>query len=210
MKKSIIVTTLFTVLPCVGHAQTQTTYGYPYSYNEQEYYQVAPTQSHPLRLFVAINTTIYNNIKYKESGEYIQTYKKNTTTLNNGGSIGIGVDINNGLFQLSFDPAYQKTKTSSETSLKLRADISLMPGTFRPYISAFGGLITVERDDYDIDESTFGYGVGIGAKYYINDNIFADLGLNYSKISFDIDLQDVDVTAEYTGIRLYAGFGYRF
>ncbi len=211
MKNSIITDVLFAVLPCVGYAETYAAAVPQYSYNESVYYQVTPAQSNSQpRLFVAINSDIYSALKYKESGDYIETYKEDTYTLNNSGSIGIGIDISDGIFQLSFNPGHQESEDVSVTIFDIKVDISLPTGDIRPYISLIGGLKTINIDDYDIEESTFGYGIGLGAKYYINDNMFTDLGLTYSKANFDVNVYEMDVEVDFTGISLHAGLGYRF
>lgn len=122
-------------------------------------------------------------------------------------SLSFGFEFENG--RVSINPAYMEIE-DEEKILSIKFIFDYMPirpyKRTQPYISLMVSANSIDIEYADISENTFGYGIGSGILYNINDNIFVNLGISYSFVEFDIE----DTSMEISGFAFNTGFGYRF
>lgn len=173
---------------------------------------LAAADKSPVRFFVEYGIGLYSDseTKFKESG--FPDEKSRASAFNDSGAVSVGVDING--VQLSIMPRYAKIDDVSVTAIWLNAvvpliyDVQALNGII-PYVTASAGWIRFSEDYLDIDESTFGYAIGAGIRYWFNDNVFITGGVGYETMKFK-NINGSPLSMEVSGFGLRTSLGYRF
>lgn len=115
-------------------------------------------------------------------------------------------------FRFSFNPTFIIKEDEEEIfSYKFRFDYVANSRNFRPYLGLIASFNYIDIEYADIQDNAFGYGAGFGVLYDISDNIFVNIGVNYTRVKFDIDVDyGYDISIKLSGVGLNAGFGFRF
>lgn len=176
-----------------------------------------------IRPFVGYDFSLAGNtnVKIKQSDQTIVKTESFAFNDNNVGSFGFGVELDD-VGAIYVTPSVERVKTraidgTTTTSKMTEIDTALniyltRKSNFKPFVSLSAGYISM---DGDFKTSGAAFGLGLGCKQYINDNVylFANAGYNFST---EMDVKQVNgapvtnVDMRVSGFDLSIGAGYRF
>lgn len=171
-------------------------------------FTASAAESARIRPFVEYGQTLFASTTTKVKLDGVSLGKEDTTELNGGGELSVGLDYNG--IQLAFAPSYLKTEDSTTTSLMLRLDVPFLQGKLQPYLSIGAGVGFISMDEPDISEAGFEYDVAVGVKYSFNDNVFVKGSFGYSAVTFNPKVYGYDMDIDMNAFTINTSLGYRF
>ena len=172
-----------------------------------------------IRPFVGydINLASSSNVKIKQSGTELGRTDSVFFNDDNAGDFVFGVEFDD-VMAVSLNPSITKVKikgvgTDKINEIDAQFDFYLTRNSnFKPFATLKMGYMSM---DGDVKASGLGFGLDIGCRQYINDNIYLGTNLTYN-ISTKMHVDEINginvsgVNMRTSGFSLTIGGGYRF
>ena len=177
-----------------------------------------------IRPFIGYDFSLVGNTNMKIKQSDHTAIKTDSFSFNNNnvGSFGLGVEFAD-VMAIYVTPIFNSvevkaggtTNTADTTEIDAAFNFYLTRNSnFKPFVSLNVGYISIDDDD-SLKASGANFGISLGCKQYVNDNIYLFANAGY-KFSTEMDVKKYsgapvsDIDLRMSGFDLSIGAGYRF